>query len=60
MKALCESERYDYYKPIRIGKASNNKYIEYESNADKNKTTSIQQYFGLLLKDFRKKCKIIR
>ena len=35
----------DYYKPIRIGNSFSSNYIEYESNGDKGKTLSIEEYF---------------
>ena len=37
-------EEKDYYKPIKINKAFNNNYIEYQSNGDKDKTISIEEY----------------
>ena len=33
-----------YYEPIRIGNAFSSNYIEYESNGDKDKTLSIEEY----------------
>ena len=44
IKTLLESEKEDYYKPVRIGNFYRNNYIEYGSNDDKNKTTSIKKY----------------
>ena len=35
----------DYYEPIRIGNSFSSNYIEYESNGDKGKTLSIEEYF---------------
>ena len=35
----------DYYKPIRTSNAFSSNYIEYESNGDKGKTLSIEEYF---------------
>ena len=37
MRTLFESDEKDYYKPIRIGDAFSNNYVEYENNADKDK-----------------------
>ena len=34
----------DYYKPIRVDNFWNNNSIEYESNADGNKTLLIEQF----------------
>ena len=44
----------DYYKPVRAGTFYSNNYIEYESNGDRNKTLSIEEYLnkiGPYLKD---------
>ena len=44
----------DYYKPIRVDNSWNNNSIEYESNADGNKTLLIKQLHNktrLYLKD---------
>ena len=49
-----ENEEGDYYKPIRVGNFFSKNYIEYESNGDRNKTLSIEEYFSKirpLLKD---------
>ena len=35
----------DYYKPIRTGHSFSSNYIEYESNGDKDKAISIEEYF---------------
>ena len=37
-------EEKDYYKPVRVGNFWSNNYIEYESNRDRNKTLSVQEY----------------
>ena len=37
-------EEKDYYKPVRVGNFWSNNYIEYESNRDRNKTLSLQEY----------------
>ena len=34
----------DYYKPIRIGNVFSNNYVEYESNADKDKMLLTEKY----------------
>ena len=36
----------DYYKPVRIGNFWSRNYIEYESNGDRNKTLSIEEYLN--------------
>ena len=38
IRTLFEQEKKDYYKPKRLSNFFlNNNYVEYESNADKNK-----------------------
>ena len=37
-------EEKDYYKTVRVGNFWCNNYIEYESNRDRNKTLSVQEY----------------
>lgn len=37
IKELFKQEE-DYYKPVTVGNFHSNKYIEYESNKDRNKT----------------------
>ena len=44
MKNLFEPDEEGYYKPIRTGKAFSSNYTEYESNGDKDKTLSIEEY----------------
>ena len=34
----------DYYEPVRVGNFWSSNYDEYESNGDKNKTISIEEY----------------
>ena len=34
----------DYYKPVREGNFWSNHHIEYESNGDRNKTPSVEEY----------------
>ena len=38
-------EEENYYKPVRVTIWSNN-YIEYESNGDRNKTLSVEDYLN--------------
>ena len=37
-------QQEDNYKPVRIGNAFSSNYIDYKSNADKDKTLSIKDY----------------
>ena len=46
IKTLFESDEEAYYEPRRIGNALGRNYIEYKSNGDKDKTLSIEEYFG--------------
>ena len=41
-----EHEEEDYYKPVRVGNFCSNSYIEYESNGDRNKVLSIEEYLN--------------
>ena len=41
-----QNEKQDYYKPVRVGKFRNNNYIEYESNGNRNKTLSSEEFFN--------------
>ena len=38
-------EKY-YYKPGRVGNFWSNNCIEYESNGDRNKTISVEEYLN--------------
>ena len=38
------SKKKDYYKPGRVSNISNNNYIEYQSNVDKNRSLSLDEY----------------
>ena len=39
-------EEEGYYKLVGVGNFWNNNYIEYESNGDRNKTLSIEEYLN--------------
>ena len=36
----------NYYKPARVGDSWSNNYIEYESNNDRNKMLSVEEYIN--------------
>ena len=36
----------NYYKPVRVGDSWSNNYIEYESNNDRNKMLSVEEYIN--------------
>ena len=42
-RTLFEPEE-DYYEPLRIGNAFNSNYIEHESNGDKDRKLTINEY----------------
>ena len=45
IRSLFEVEE-DYYKPKRVSGFWNNSYIEYESNDDKNRNLSLDEYLS--------------
>ena len=50
-------EEENYYKPVRVISFWSNNYVEYESNSDRNKTLSVEEYldkFRLYLKRHHK------
>ena len=44
---MYESEE-DYYKPIKINGAFNDKYIEHQSNGDEDKILSDKEYINMI------------
>ena len=45
IKNLLEyEEEENYYQPVRVSNFWSNSYIEYESNGDRNKTLSVEEY----------------
>ena len=57
-----QEEEENYYKLVRVSNFWSNNYIEYESNSDRNKTLSVEEYVNKIrpcLKDivnYLKKC----
>ena len=47
LRALYESEE-DYYEPQKTKGAFNDNYIEYESNGNKDKRLSIEEYLNMI------------
>ena len=45
IRNLVEHEE-DYYKPLRVGNSLSYNYIEYESNSDRNKALSFEEYLN--------------
>ena len=39
-------EEQSYYKPVRVSNFWSNNYIEHESNSDRNKTLSVEEYLN--------------
>ena len=46
IRNLFELENEDSHKLIRVGNFYSNSYIGYESNGDKNKNLSIEEYLN--------------
>ena len=46
MRNLFEQGKEDYYRPVGVGIFCNKNYIEYETDGDRNKTLSIEEYFN--------------
>ena len=46
IKNLLEHEEENYYEPVRLSDFWSNNYIEYESNGDRNKTLSVEEYIN--------------
>ena len=45
IRNLFENEKEgNFYKPVRVSNFLSNNYIEYESNGDRNKTLSVEEY----------------
>ena len=45
-RTLFESDERDYYKPLRIHNAFNSNYTKYESEGNRNKSSSIEEYLN--------------
>ena len=48
-----EHEDENYYKPVKVINFWSNNYIEYESNDDRNKTLSVEEYFDKIIPYFK-------
>ena len=46
IRTLSEQEKEDYCKPKKVSNFWNNNYIEYESNGDKNRNLSLDEYLN--------------
>ena len=47
IRSLFKEE--DYYKPKRVSYFWKNNYIQYESNSDRNKDLSMEEYFNKII-----------
>ena len=47
LRALYESNE-DYHEPKKINGAFNDNYVEYESNGDKDKILSVEEYLNMI------------
>ena len=48
IKTLYESDKEDYYEPVKINNAFNDNYFEYESSGDKDKILFIEEYHDMI------------
>ena len=39
----------NYYKPVWVSNSWSNNFIEYETNGDRNKTLSVEEYLNALI-----------
>ena len=46
IRKLFEQQKKDYYKPKRVSNFWDDNYIEYESNGDKNRNLSREEYLN--------------
>ena len=46
IKNLFEHDKENYYKPVGVNNFWSNNYIKYESNSDRNKTLSVEEYLN--------------
>ena len=49
IKNLFEHKEENYYKPVRVHNFLSNSYIEYESNGDRNKALSEEEYLNKIM-----------
>ena len=48
MKTFFEQQEEDYYKSEKVSNFWNNNYIEYKSNANKNRNLALDEYLSKL------------
>ena len=55
IKNLFEHEEENYYKLVRVNNFWSNNYIEYESNSNRDKTLSVEEYLLNEIRPYLKK-----
>ena len=45
-KNLFEHEEVNFYEPVKVNYFQSNNYVEYESNSDRIKTLSVEEYLN--------------
>ena len=46
IKNLFKLEEENCYKPVRVGNFWSSNYVEYDSNSNRNKTLSVEEYLN--------------
>ena len=46
IKNFFKLEEESYYKPVRVGNFWSSNYVEYDSNSNRNKTLSVEEYLN--------------
>ena len=46
MRNILEHKEDCYYRPVRVSNFWSKNYIEYESNSDRNKVLSVEEYLN--------------
>ena len=49
VKNLFVHKEENYYKPVWVSNSWSNNFIEYETNGDRNKTLSVEEYLNALI-----------
>ena len=46
LKNFEHEKEVNYFKPVRVSNYWSNNYVDFESNDDKNKTQSVEEYLN--------------
>ena len=46
LRIILSMKKKNYYKPVKVSNFWSNNYIEYESNGDRNKKLSVEEYLN--------------